>query len=86
MVGCAPHRDACELPTKPTYSCQPTRDVVAGCVGGPQWSSGQADADKAFPVGCGVFVPECSDLAVGTARTFECTLGPDGKPDWYEPI
>ena len=69
-----------------TYSCRPTRDVVAGCVGGLQWANGQDDVDKTFPLGCGVNVPECFAVAIGNARMFECTLGPDGKPDWYEPI
>jgi hypothetical protein len=86
LAGCAPHGDACELPAQTTYDCRPTRDVVAGCVGGPQWANGQDDVDKTFPLGCGVSVPECSAVAVGNPRMFECTRGPDGKPDWYEPI
>jgi hypothetical protein len=78
LAGCAPHAE-CEIPAQTTYSCQPTTDRAAACVG-------IDDANKAFPIGCDVNLPACSDLDPHTARAYECVIGIDGKPDWYEPI
>ena len=53
-------------------------------MGGPR--GGDAMTARVYPIGCQVDVPECSELDPGIPRTFECVIGANGEPAWYEPI
>ncbi|MFT3694987.1 MAG: hypothetical protein QM831_17690 [Kofleriaceae bacterium] len=85
LVGCASStQDECEMPSNVSYDCPDA--AAAQCSGGPRWANGIDQPTAGFAVGCTATVPECSSLLPGTTRAFVCEVGPDGKPDWFEPL
>jgi len=79
--GCVTGSRSCAHADETTYRCTPLIANERGCVGGPRRTSATI-----YPIGCQVDVPECSELDPAIPRTFECVIGADGSPDWYEPI
>ena len=82
--GCATGSGSCGHTDETTYRCMPLIANMKGCVGGPR--GGDAMTARVYPVGCQVDVAACSELDPAIPSTFECALGADGEPDWYEPI
>lgn len=81
--GCA-SGPQCGHADETTYRCMPLLANTKGCVGGPH-GDGRLSA-RVYPIGCQVDVPECSEVDPGMPRMFECVIGAEGAPDWYEPI
>ncbi|HEY0253759.1 MAG TPA: hypothetical protein VGC41_19650 [Kofleriaceae bacterium] len=85
LAGCASTGgEECAMPSTVQYDC-PTATRLK-CTGGPLWTEGQDAPSEAFSVGCTAVVPECSTFSPGTTRALSCEVGPDGKPDWFEPL
>lgn len=82
--GCLTGSNACVHADETTYRCMPMLASTQGCIGGPRGST--PASSRVYPIGCQVDVPECSQLDPAVPRIFECVIGADGSPDWYEPI
>jgi hypothetical protein len=82
--GCMIGQSSCGHASETTYRCVPVLATTQGCMGGPR--GGDAMTARVYPIGCQVDVPECSELDPGIPRTFECVIGANGEPAWYEPI
>jgi len=81
LSGCVTPPRECEHVQTVTYRCVPLV-IGRGCFGGPL----QHARDEIYPIGCQVETPECSQFEPSLPRTFECAVGADEQPAWYEAI